>query len=100
MAFTDAEIHTAQQTLIAAGVTPERYMRAYWTANPPAQPDDESKMTVRLYAYGATTAEYDREEWRQAVDDDMLDHLIDHDASDLETNTLLVDGDGAIVEPY
>jgi hypothetical protein len=90
----------AQQTLIAAGVTPERYMRAYWAANPPAQPDDESKMVVRLFEYGSATAEYDKAEWRQAVDDTMLDHLIDFDASELETSTLIVDGDGAIVEPY
>lgn len=98
--MTDQQTTEAMAAAVQAGVTPEQYIRAYWTANPPAQPDDASQMTVRLYAYGATTADYDRAQWRQAVADDMLDHLIDHDASDLDTDTLIVDGDGAIVEAY
>jgi hypothetical protein len=98
--MTDQQATEATNAAVAAGVKPEQYMRAYWAANPPSQPEDESKMTVRLYAYGTTTAEYDRLEWQHHVEEDMLDHLIDHDASDLETDTLIVDGDGAFVDPY
>lgn len=94
------EVQSAITTLAEAGITPEAYIRAYWAQNPPAQPDDASQVTVRLWAYGTTTADYDRDEWRQAVDADELDHLIDHDASDLDTDTLIVDGHGAIIEPY
>jgi hypothetical protein len=95
------EITEALKTLVDADFRPGEYVKAYAAGWPPPQvAGDPSKVRVGLVEYGYTTAVFDRAEYEQAKADGRLDHLIDCDVSDMETDTYLVDPDGTTFDPY
>jgi hypothetical protein len=88
------------ETTLASGMKPAAFIRAYAEANPPND-GPEGQVVVRFYEYGENTVHYDDADWNEAREDDEVDHLIDHDSSDMETNTLLVTSvDAGVIEPY
>ena len=52
------------------------------------------RITITLIEYGTSTVTVDREEYEAAKAADRLDHLLDADASDVETETTVVEPDG------
>lgn len=68
---------------------------------PLTQPDDPSKVAVRLVVEQVIRDEvYDRAEFEQAKENDGIYQLIDMDVSDMDGDSVLIEADGTENRPY
>lgn len=57
------------------------------------------KITLTLRVEGETTIEVDRAEYEQAKQAGKVDHYLDHDLSDLDGETTVIEPDGRTYHP-
>ena len=57
-------------------------------------------ITLKLVEHGEDTVEVDREEYEAAKAEGKLDHFLDAYASDIDTETVVIEPDGTEINPY
>jgi hypothetical protein len=57
-------------------------------------------ITIRAVKHGETNIEVDADAYASAKADGKLDHLLDCDLSDMDTDTQLIEPGGARINPY
>lgn len=60
----------------------------------PIQPDDPTKIRVRVEQYREREFEYDRAQYEQAKADGTLYQLMDADLSDMDGPSVVIEADG------
>ncbi len=59
-----------------------------------------NKITLTIKQYGEMTIEVDRAEYESALAEGLVDHLLDHEISDMDTDTTITEPDGTTYDPY
>jgi hypothetical protein len=62
--------------------------------------EDDNTITLRLIEHGERTITVDRAEYEAAKAANELDHYLDVWASDVDTDTVVVEPDGTEFNPY